>query len=163
MKFTAYLIFTIFFCTSGVCQTDSSIYKTNPVIPLFKIYTVPDSIVLTANYLNRKKPVMFILFSPDCEHCKTAFKDLATNIELFRRTQIIMVSASGYEVIRQFYVDNQVSRFKNITIGSDPSDLLSTFFDSRRYPAVFVYKKGKLKIEERGQPDFKKIALRAEL
>ena len=79
------------------------VYKRFPTIPVFKLYTAPDSTVFTREDLKKHKPVIFILFSPDCEHCKKAFAELVINIELYKKITIVMSSPIRYDLIRDFY------------------------------------------------------------
>ncbi len=141
-------------------QNDSmGIYQRFPTIPPFKIISLPDSSIFTEAKLVKNKPVMFFLFSPDCDHCKQAFTDMINNFSLYDEVQIIMTSSIRFDILKQFYEDYHISKYPNIIMGRDPSSFLNTFFEIKSYPGIFTYgKKGKLQGEVRQHPDFKIIA-----
>ena len=102
---------------------------------------------------------MFIMFSPDCDHCKRAFADLINNIELFKDITIVMCSAIRYDLLRDFYFEHHAGDYPNIIMGRDPANKLNIFFENHLYPGVFIYnRKGKFAFEVRKHPDFKQIA-----
>lgn len=154
------VVLVVCFMPAKAQETDTlPVYKRFPTIPVFKLYTAPDSTTFTQADLKKHKPVMFILFSPDCEHCKKAFADLVSNIDLFKKVTIVMCSAIRYDLIRDFYNEHHVADYPDIIMGRDPASFLNTFFANRYFPGIFIYdKKGKLAGEVRKHPDFKKIA-----
>lgn len=159
MKFNLLLISLLVFAFSGFSQADSlPVYKRMEGLPVFKLYAVPDSIILTHTDLPKKTPVIFFLFSPDCDHCKKALANLLENIELYKNSTIVMTSPIRYDLIRDFYIENHLDHYPNIMMGRDPSGFLNTFFENRYNPSIFIYKKGKLAGEVRSNPDFRKIA-----
>ncbi|MEP7165726.1 MAG: hypothetical protein ABI741_13585 [Ferruginibacter sp.] len=126
-------------------QSDSiPIYKRFPVVPVFSIMTAPDSIKFTKDDLKRRKATIIILFSPDCGHCQIATKDLLNHIDLFKKTQIIMVSSMDFSHIKNFYEEYKIADQPNITMGRDAAYFLGTFYKITSFPSIYVYnKKGK--------------------
>ena len=126
-------------------QSDSlPVYQRFPVVPLFTIMTAPDSIKFTKDDLKKRKITVFILFSPDCSHCQEATKELLAHIDLFKKTQIIMVSSMDFSHIKKFYEEYKIADHPNITMGRDASYYLGTFYKLTSFPSIFVYnKKGK--------------------
>ena len=126
-------------------QTDTlAVYQRFPVIPLFSIMTTPDSIKFTKDDLKKRKNTVVIIFSPDCGHCQVATKDLLDHIDLFKKTQIIMVSSMDFSQIKKFYEDYKIADQPKITMGRDAAYFLGTFYKITSFPSIFVYnKKGK--------------------
>ncbi|CAN5793551.1 hypothetical protein BH11BAC4_BH11BAC4_25270 [soil metagenome] len=126
-------------------QTDTiPIYQRFPDLPVFTIMTTPDSIKFTKVDIKKKTPAIIIIFSPDCSHCQLATKDLLAHIDLFKKTQIIMVSSLDYSNIKKFYEEYKIADYPNITMGRDGAYYLGTFFKIKSFPSIFVYdKKGK--------------------
>lgn len=157
MKFL-FLLFLILTTLQSTAQ-DTALYKQFPFIPSFKLLKVPDSTSFTQNDLPKKKPVLLIIFSPDCEHCQQETEELKKNIKLFKKTEILMVSAMPYPVIKKFYEDNGLKEFNNITVAFDRPYYLGTFYRVRTFPSIFLYdKKGNLKKEFDGSVPIQKIA-----
>lgn len=120
------------------------VYQRFPVIPPFSIMSAPDSTKFSKEDLKKKRPVIIIVFSPDCEHCKHFTKELLANYHSVKKAQIIMASALNYDIIKKFYTENKIADYPHIIMGRDGTAFFSTFFKVRSFPAVFVYnKKGK--------------------
>ncbi len=159
MKSTLLLFLNIsvaFFCFS---QVDTlPVFKRFPYIPEFSINKAPDSSVFTREKLKRK-PSVFIIFSPDCEHCQIETAGLLLNINKLGKTQIIMVTYLPYEEMIKFYKEYKIANYPVITMGRDAKFFFPIFFRVRNLPSIFVYdKEGKLKESFEGVVDVNKIA-----
>ena len=139
-------IFFLAFQFSAFAQSpDSLLYKRFPNIPPFQIIRVPDSSIFTKKDLQKKKPVLIYIFSPDCDHCIAATKDMIQHYpSLSKKVQILMATPLEYKWIVPFYEEFNFASMPAVTIGRDPSNFLGTFFHVKSYPALFLYnKKGK--------------------
>ncbi len=145
---------------SAKAQADSTlIYLRFPTIPPFSIIKVPDSTKFTKDDLQKKKATVIIIFSPDCDHCQHATKELTANIGLFKKAQIIMASSLEYAYVKKFYEEYKIADYPNIIMGRDPSYFFGTFFRVRSFPAIFVYdKKGNFVQSFDGSVPVEKIA-----
>lgn len=145
MKRIIIAIVSILVFQQAEAQADSlPVYQRFPVIPLFSIMTAPDSIKFTKDDLKRRKPAVFIIFSPDCGHCQVATKDLLEHIDLFKKTQIIMVSSLDFSHIKKFYEEYKIADHPMITMGRDGAYYLGTFYKVTSFPSIYLYnKKGK--------------------
>ena len=81
---------------SQVASTDP-IYRRFPTIPEFTVYKAPDSTAFTRDNLKKREPVVFIIFSPDCEHCQHETEALLADIDKFKNAQIVMITYLPYE------------------------------------------------------------------
>ena len=155
------LSFMLLLSLKGLAQDSTvvPVYKRFPTVPVFRILSAPDSTVFTRDNLSEKKPVMFMMFSPDCDHCQHATEDLKRNMDAFKKVQIVMVSSLDYDHILAFYHTYGLDAYPNITVGRDPAYMLGTFFSVHNFPSIYLYdKKGKLKANFEGSVPFKKIA-----
>ncbi len=145
---------------SAKAQADSTlIYLRFPTVPPFSIIKVPDSTRFTKDNLQKKKATVIIIFSPDCDHCQHATKELTANIGLFKKTQIVMASSLEYSYLKKFYEEYKIAEHPNIIMGRDPSYFFGTFFRVRSFPAIFVYdKKGNFIQSFDGSVPVEKIA-----
>ena len=158
-------VILIFLVNIGVAfasfsQTDSTqpVYLRFPNIPEFTIYKAADSTAFTKEDL-KKKPSVFIVFSPDCEHCQHETELLIANIDKFKNSQIIMVTYLPYEEMVKFYNDYKIPNYPQIIMGRDVKFFFPVFFNVRNLPSIFVYdKKGKFKKSFEGSVSIDKIA-----
>ncbi len=162
MKILFLVILSVLFCGSSSAQIQPPLepaFKRIPTIPPFNILLARDSSVFTKGQLRKKRSVIIMVFSPDCDHCIHATEDLIKNIKSFKNTEIILTSSLSYESIRKFYKDLNLAAYPNIHVGYDSKRFLNSFFDVRSFPSIFLYdKKGDFKMDFTDHPNFKIMA-----
>ena len=142
-------------------QADSTkpIYLRFPTLPQFTIYKASDSTTFTREDLKKRKPTIFIIFSPDCEHCQHETEALIANIDKFKDAQIVMVEYLSYDEMKKFYINYKIENYPNIIMGRDAKFFLPVFFKVESLPAIYVYdKKGNFKQSFSGSVKIDKIA-----
>ena len=146
----------LFFCTVAFSQEDSTapVYQRFPTIPQFTVFKAPDSTSFTRDDLKKNKPVVFMIFSPDCEHCQHETEKLLANIDKFKTAQIVMVTYLPYDEMMAFYRSYKIADYPQITMARDTKFFFPVFFKVRNLPSIFVYdKKGNLKKNFEGSVD----------
>jgi len=140
-------LFSLIFTVSGISQSsDSLLYQRFPDIPPFSLIQLPDSSNFAKKDLKKNRPVLIFVFSPDCDHCKAAMRDLLNHYSELskKKLQIVMATPLEYKWIVPFYEEFELENYSAIHIGRDPTHFLGTFFGIHQYPALFLYnKKGK--------------------
>ena len=155
------LAITLFTAFQVFSQADSTkpIYLRFPTLPQFTIYKASDSTTFTRDDLQKRKQTIFIIFSPDCEHCQHETEALIANIDKFKDVQIVMVEYLAYEEMKKFYINYKIENYPNITMGRDAKFFLPIFFKVESLPAIYVYdKKGNFKQAFSGSVKMDKIA-----
>ena len=162
MRALAFILICNLICSGLRAQTAVAIepaYKRIPTIPPYKLISVVDSVAFTKADLKNKKPVIIMVFSPDCDHCVHATEDLIANINLYKKAQIVLASSLSYKSVQKFYIDLKLSNYPNIKVGYDEARFLSSFYDVRNFPSIFLYdKKGNFKEAFIEHPSFVNIA-----
>ena len=162
MKTLSLVVIYTFLCSAVFAQTTMPLepaYKRIPTIPPYNLISVADSIAFTKDDLKKKQPVIIMVFSPDCDHCLHATENLLANINLYKKAQIIMASSLSYKSIQKFYTDLKLENYPNIKVGYDAQYFLSSFYEVKSFPAVFLYnKKGKFTADFSDHPKFEEIA-----
>jgi len=134
--------------TMSFCQADSVLlppYKRFPTIPPFKLLKIDSSGYFTKNDLKKNKPVLIMLFNPDCDHCKHETEEIIKNIDQLKNLEIVMATMMPFDMMKSFYEKYDLQRFKNITIGEDFQYTLPSFYQIRFMPYLAMYsKKGNL-------------------
>ena len=122
-------------------QQDAAAATLNNIqhLPVFKIYTAPDSTAFTNDQLKKDKPVVLMFFSPDCDHCQKEIKELLAYKEELKDLQIVMASPAAFAEINNFYADYNIASMSNIVMGKDQGYALGMKYQLRTYPSVFVY------------------------
>ncbi len=138
----------LFIAIISFCQQDSIAlppYQRFPTVPPFKLLKADSSNYFTKNDLKKNRPVLLILFNPDCDHCKHETEEIIKNIDQLKNVQIIMATNMPFDMMRSFYEKYDLQRFENVTVGRDFQYLLPSFYKIRFMPYLAMYdKKGNL-------------------
>ena len=136
MKTSFLIIIALLLNSIAYAQTDSIVapYKRFPNLPPFKILLTDSSTYFTKDDLDKKKAVMIMLFSPDCEHCQHETEDIITHIDEFKKTQIVMTTMLPFDKMVEFYKKNDLKRFDNIVVGRDIGFYFPVFYDVHNLP-----------------------------
>ena len=150
MKRLFIFIFCFLACSSLFSQVsapeETPVYLRFPVIPSFTVFKAPDSTAFTRDDLHKKKSTVFVIFSPDCEHCQRETEMMLKNIHDFKNTQIVMITYLPYEEMIRFYKTYKIANYPQIVMARDTKFFFPVFFKVRNLPSIFVYdKKGKFK------------------
>ncbi|TWI84872.1 AhpC/TSA family protein [Lacibacter cauensis] len=114
-------------------------------LPDFKLLLTDSSSSFYTEQLNKKKTTILMSFSPDCDHCKNQTKELIENIEKLKSVQIVMATTYPFEMMKQFYNDYQISKYKNIIMGRDVLYFFPKYYRNHYLPLITIYsKKGEL-------------------
>lgn len=134
------------------------IYKQFPDVPAFSLNRFPDSSQFVKADLKKKTATIIMLFSPDCDHCKSATENLIANMDGLKQAEIVMVSSLDFSWIKKFNDQFHLDKYKNISLSTQQSYFLFEFYGLTSFPSVFVYnKKGKLIGDYKSHVDFKEI------
>ena len=133
----------LFFGFSLFSQEDSTapVYQRFPTIPQFTVYKAPDSTAFSRDDLQKRKPVVFMVFSPDCEHCQHETELLLADIKKFKGAQIVMVTYLPYDEMMAFYKHYDLAKYSEITVARDTKFFFPVFFKVRNLPSIYVYDK----------------------
>ncbi|HSU27552.1 MAG TPA: hypothetical protein VLJ68_04165, partial [Chitinophagaceae bacterium] len=92
MKKMFSLLFVIMLATVVNAQQDSlqPPYKRFPTVPPFQLQLADSITMFTKEKLQKKMPVMIMLFNPQCEHCEHEIDEIIKNIKEFKKIQIVL-------------------------------------------------------------------------
>ena len=142
--------FTIlFFCFAATVfgQTDTiqPAYKRFPTLPTLQLLLGDSTTKYTKDNVPKKKAVLLMLFSPDCEHCQHEAEQLVLNKEAFKDIHIILSTTLPIYKMQAFADKYGLTGMKNVVVAKDPYYLLPSFYQIRNLPFMALYnKKGAL-------------------
>jgi len=120
-------------------------YKRFPTVPPVKLLLADSSTILTKDMLPKKKGVLIMIFSPDCDHCKHETEQIIAQIDKFKKVEIVMATFLPFDKMKEFYVHYNLKQYKNIKVGRDFTFILPSFYNFRSFPFFAFYdKKGSL-------------------
>ena len=107
-------------------------------LPAFKYYTIKDNLPFTPNQLKKGLPVLFIYFSPDCDHCQHEVDAIKKNIDELKGVQIVMVSRQSKKEIWNFYNLHRIREYPIVML-MDTENSAHKMFDFNFIPMIRLY------------------------
>lgn len=114
-------------------------YEKDPNLPAFSISRVPDSSAFSNKDLDSLKKTIFMVFGPECSHCKDEMKKLLGHLDLFSKVQFVMYAPTKFSLARNFYNEFELSKYPMFMVGADPTFKLGGFFQISSLPTLFLY------------------------
>lgn len=142
MKNVYCLIILNFICVTLPAQNNEQPpYLKNPVLPEFRILQKDSLTWFTKKDIKPGKPVMIMLFSPDCEHCQEETNMLQANKKQLGDLQIVMVTYQPLEKMQKFYTEYKIANNPNIYMGRDVPYFFGPYYKARSIPFLAIYDK----------------------
>lgn len=134
--------------TTVFAQTDSSQippYKRFPTVPPIQILLSDSTTLYTKKDLSSHKPVLIMVFNPECEHCQHETEDLIAHKKELKDVQIVMITVEPLWKMKDFISKYGLNNYSNIIVGKDIYYILPVFYDIHNIPYLAMYnKKGDL-------------------
>ncbi|HEX2532574.1 MAG TPA: thioredoxin fold domain-containing protein [Chitinophagaceae bacterium] len=128
-----------------VADTTKAPYQRFSGYPPIELLLGDSASKYTKGDIPRNKPVLLMLFSPDCSHCQHTASELVKHKEEFRDIQLIMVTTKPVSEMNAFYKKYGLDALPGLVMGRDQIYLLPSWFRIRNFPyQAFYNKKGKL-------------------
>ena len=146
-------IFTLLFSAFFVFAHAQDAQTAAPKAPYLRFPTLPPLQLLlgdsTSRYtkedLPKKKPVLMMIFSPECSHCQHTAEELAQHKEKWKDLHIVLVSLHPLWQMNQFAAQYHLNGIPNLVIGRDVNYILPAFYGLHNLPYLAFYnKKGSL-------------------
>jgi thiol-disulfide isomerase/thioredoxin len=148
MKNTLLFLGFIFFSFSVFAQSDSTKippYQRYPTLPPIQILLSDSSTMYAKAQIPNGRPVLFMIFSPDCSHCQHETEELIAHMDELKDVQIVMITYHPLWMMKDFIVNYGLSKYSNIVVGKDIYYITTGFFDIHNIPYLAMYnKKGQL-------------------
>lgn len=126
-------------------DTTTPPFRKYPTLPPLQVILADSTTKYTKADLPKNKPVLVMLFSPDCEHCQHEAEEIAAKAEELNGLHIVMITTYPLYRLKEFGERYGVANLPNVVLAKDPYYLLIPFYDVRNFPFMALYnKKGKL-------------------
>lgn len=134
-------------CLSSLAQVDSTTppYKKFPTLPPLQLLLGDSTTRFTKENLPGKKPVLLLLFSPECSHCQHEAEELTAHKEESKNIQVVMVTFHPLWQMNEFVNRYKLNELENVVVGKDLYLILPSFYAVHNLPFHALYdKKGNL-------------------
>lgn len=145
---------------AGFAQVDSTTpaFKKYPTLPPLQLLLGDSTTKYTKESLPKKKPVLIMLFSPECSHCQHTAEELVKYKDELKGIQIVMATMHSISQMNAFMEQYHLNQLENVVAGRDIYYILQGFYDMHSLPYLGFYdKKGQLIKGFEGSMPVKKI------
>ena len=126
-------------------------YQKNPTLPAFNMLMLDSSEVFNSYNIPKGRPVILIMFSPDCNHCEQLTDSLIANMDKLKKARIYMVTPMPLSFIKDFYVKKKLAKYENVVLGKDYEFFFPKFYNAYDVPFIVVYDRKKALVNTFGQ------------
>lgn len=117
-------------------------YQKNTNLPAFSFRLLDSITIFNTKSILKGKPTVFVLFSPDCDHCAQLAREIKSNVNNFDEVNLFMLSPPmPFDDIRMFAQVQDLVHTKQITIGQDFDFFFGSFFRAETVPFIVIYDK----------------------
>jgi thioredoxin-related protein len=145
---------------TGYAQVDSITppYKKFPSLPPLQLLLGDSTTLYTKKDIPGNKPVLLMIFSPECSHCQHETEEILAHREQLKGVHIIMVTFHPLWQMNEFVANYKLKDQPDLIIGKDIYLLLPGFYALHNLPYHALYDKNGdlLKVFE-GSMDIEKI------
>lgn len=133
-------------------------YLQKPVLPSFRVLLADSSTWFTEAELKKGRPVLIMLFSPDCSHCQHQAEILTRNMEYLRETELLLTTYQPLFKMKEYISRYRLDQYPQVHVGRDVYYFFGPFFQLSHAPFLAVYdEKGNLQRVFDGGADIDRI------
>jgi len=127
-----------------MADTTLAPYLRYPTLPPLQLL-LGDSTKYTKDDLPRKKPVLLMVFSPDCSHCQHTAEELLKYKNEIKDIHIVMATLQSVDQMNAFVEKYRLKELPNVVVGRDQYFLTPSYYNIKNLPYhAFYNKKGEL-------------------
>jgi thioredoxin-related protein len=120
-------------------------FKRFPEVPPIQILLSDSTTIYTKAQLPKKKPVLFMIFSPECSHCQHETEQLLAHKDELKDIQIVMITMYPIWMMKEFISKYKLDDMPNVVVGRDFNYFTPGYFSISNLPFLAMYnKKGEL-------------------
>ena len=130
-----------FFALSTAATAQQAPYLAKPYVPDFYILGTDSSTIFNKATIKKGKPVMIILFSPDCDHCQKQTASITKNIKAFDGVEIVMATYQPVFKAKAFAAQYKLNTYPNFYVGRDVMYFFGPYYQLKSAPFIAIYNK----------------------
>lgn len=160
MRYTLALLLSFITTVLFAQESDTTLpfYKRFPTVTPFQVLLSDSSTLYTKAQLPEKKPVLMMIFSPECSHCQHEAETIAANKEALSGVHILMITMHPLHQMNFFATKYGLNALPNVVVGRDVYYLMPAFYKFSHLPFHALYNaKGNLVFASEGSMDVLQI------
>lgn len=108
-------------------------------LPEFSLLLQDSTTYFNTKNIPANKPVVLILFSPECPYCRAQIREITEDINKLKDVQFFFVTKIPPSYLRQFSNEFKLDKYPNIIAGIDTSNFMSEYFKPTGVPYTAIY------------------------
>src|SRR5215218_10341606 len=121
-------------------DTAQAPYKRFPHVPPFQLLLGDSTTFYKKEGLPKGKPVLLMIFSPECSHCQHTAEEMVQHKEDLKNVQIVMATLHTISQMNAFAETYGLKDVPNVVLGKDVYFILPPFFSIHNLPYMALYK-----------------------
>ena len=122
-------------------DTSQPYFKRFPVITPFQVLLADSITMYKKADLPAGKPVVFMIFSPECNHCQHEAEQIVKLKEQLKDITIIMITMHPFGAMKDFISKYRLNEVPNVIVGRDIYYLMPAFYKFHNLPFYAFYNK----------------------
>jgi thioredoxin-related protein len=142
-----FFLFSVLFSFIAYGQVDSTTppFKKYPTLPPIHLLLSDSTTKYTKDQVPKNKPVLVMLFSPECSHCQHTAEEMVKRKEELKHIHIVMATTLPLYKMNAFMKTYGLNSMDNVVAGRDHYYMLPSFYAIHSLPYMAFYnKKGHL-------------------
>src|SRR5215471_21382701 len=128
--FFASICILLLSCQSGVKKNE---------IPEFDLQLINNGSHFNTSKIPAGKPIVFVFFSTDCEHCQEETSSILNSMDKFQHTQFYFISIDPIEKIKIFNKYYRLFNYPNILVARDYKYAMPGYYKISSTPFIALY------------------------
>lgn len=118
-----------------------------------------DSLPFDYTQIEDDQSILIMLFNSECSHCQYQAEEIQANINIFKSSNIIMISSESIFKIKEFANKYRLIAIPNIHLTKIREENIYPAFGNITFPHIFIYNdKGELIKEYKGETKIEALA-----
>lgn len=118
--------------------------KVGAKLPAFQVITASEESMFDTD-LDKKKPLVLVLFNPSCGHCVDVAKAFKDSIDKVKGATVLFVTAKNQlGEIAGFVETTGVKHLKHFYVSAENTELNKYLFEYNGMPQIMIYNKEKI-------------------
>lgn len=138
MKIYLPILFVLLF---SQCNTfwNGEFMSSRDSLPNFSIQLVDSSVISIRGGIKEGKPVILLVFDPDCGFCQSEIKSIINDSAIMVRTNVVMLTMVSYDQMLSFHNSFALYKFPNVLLARDIDHFSVMHFKLSSVPFNAIY------------------------
>lgn len=143
MKFISFIICGILVQNCTYPKPQLTGFEGKP-LPSFNFLLMDSITRFNTNNIPIGKPTVLIYISPICPYCRAQTQEIIRDMKYFKNVQLYLLTNFPFNLLKDYYQNYNLNKFKNITVGYDFTSYLPNYFKIKSVPYIAIFNKQKL-------------------